>query len=189
MTSRRTLTRGQMLALATYVVGLLGTLAVVWLASANVAARRANIQDQRDALARLDARIATLNIRGGAPAGVPVNPFLDGDTVTVAGANLQERVVAMIRNAGGTVTSSEVDLSDAKTAPQRVALTASCELEQDVLQQLLYDIEAGTPFLYLDQIVIQSDRPDARSAAGGAGPAPGHLRVSLTVSGYWRGTT
>jgi len=53
----------------------------------------------------------------------------------------------------------------------------SCELEQNKLQQLLYDIEAGMPFLFIDQLVAQ-------------GPAPENprMRVVIEVSGVWTGT-
>jgi general secretion pathway protein M len=48
------------------------------------------------------------------------------------------------------------------------------------LQQLLYDLEAGMPFLFIDQLVVQT--PTAAS-----GPGSGKLRILLTVSGQWRG--
>ena len=49
-----------------------------------------------------------------------------------------------------------------------MSLVASCELEQPALQQLLYDIEAGMPFLFVDQLVAQALVARARRAAGPA---------------------
>jgi general secretion pathway protein M len=57
-------------------------------------------------------------------------------------------------------------------------MIASCEIEQAQLQQLLYDLEAGMPFLFVDQLVIQT--PVAESGSG-------KLRILLAVSGQWRG--
>jgi general secretion pathway protein M len=48
------------------------------------------------------------------------------------------------------------------------------------LQQLLYDVEAGMPFLFVDQLVVQA--PASIAASG-----DGKLRILLAVSGQWRG--
>jgi general secretion pathway protein M len=61
-----------------------------------------------------------------------------------------------------------------------VAVTVSCEVEQPALQQLLYDLEAGMPFLFVDQLVAQGP------AAPGTTPQ-GKLRVVISVSGQWQG--
>jgi general secretion pathway protein M len=52
------------------------------------------------------------------------------------------------------------------------------------LQQLLYDLEAGMPFLSVDQLAVQ-----APTVAAGAsnGTGPGKLRVLISVSGQWQG--
>ena len=59
---------------------------------------------------------------------------------------------------------------------------ASCELEQPAVQQLLYDIEAGMPFLFIDQLVVQAPEGGTGAEAGG-----GKMRVLLGVSGQWQG--
>jgi general secretion pathway protein M len=48
------------------------------------------------------------------------------------------------------------------------------------LQELLYDLEAGMPFLFVDQLVVQTPTAEA-------GEQPVRLRVLLGVSGQWRG--
>ena len=35
-------------------------------------------------------------------------------------------------------------------------MTANCEVDQPSLQQLLYNIESGMPFLFIDQLVVQA---------------------------------
>jgi general secretion pathway protein M len=61
-------------------------------------------------------------------------------------------------------------------------VTANFEVEPASLQRLLYDIEAGMPFLFVDQIDVQ-----APTGSTGAPSAAGKLRVLMTVSGQWRG--
>ena len=50
-----------------------------------------------------------------------------------------------------------------------MSLIASCEVDQPALQQLLYDIEAGMPFLFVDQLEAQAPqiwhRPGQRTHA------------------------
>ena len=110
----------------------------------------------------------------GWPAG---SPFLEGTTVTLASATLLQRITTAITQAGGNVVSSEVE-------PQRpkddyVKATATCEVAQvATLQQLLHDLEAGMPFLFIDQLVVEA----ATSSDKGE-----RMRVRLAVSGQWRG--
>ncbi|MGL3110367.1 type II secretion system protein GspM [Bradyrhizobium sp. BR 1432] len=107
------------------------------------------------------------------------SPFLEGTTVTIAGAALLQRVTAAVTRLGGNVLSSQVDLKGTKA--DFLSMIASCEIDQPGLQQLLYDLEAGMPFLFVDQLVVQS--PSSFSGSG-----EGKLRVLLAVSGQWRGS-
>ena len=109
----------------------------------------------------------------GAPSG---SVFLEGATVTVAGAALLQRVAAAVTKAGGNVLSSQLDLQGPHAKAGFVSMVANCELEQAELQSLLYDLEAGMPFLFIDQLDIQV------ATAG-----EGKLRFLLGVSGQWQG--
>jgi general secretion pathway protein M len=55
-------------------------------------------------------------------------------------------------------------------------MVANCELDQSALQPMLYDLEAGMPFLFVDQLDIQV-----------ANVGEGKLRFLLGVSGQWQG--
>ena len=117
-------------------------------------------------------------VAGSAPTG---SPFLEGPTVTVAGASLQQRVTGAVGKVGGNVLSSQVDLDGTKAKQGYVSLVASCEVDQPALQQLLYDLEAGMPFLFVDQLVVQAPQ------TGTTGEDGGRMRVLLGVSGQWQG--
>ena len=109
----------------------------------------------------------------GAPSG---SVFLEGATVTVAGAALLQRVAAAVTKAGGNVLSSQLDIQGPNAKAGFVSMVANCELEQSALQSLLYDLEAGMPFLFIDQLDIQV-----------ATASDGKLRFLLGVSGQWQG--
>jgi general secretion pathway protein M len=113
-----------------------------------------------------------------APSG---SPFLEGATVTVAGAALLQRVSAAVTKLGGNVLSSQVELQGSQSKTGFLTIIASCDIDQPGLQQLLYDLEASMPFLFVDQLVVQA--PASFMTSG-----EGKLRILLTVSGQWKGT-
>lgn len=121
-------------------------------------------------------------VRGqpGAIVGPAGSPFLEGATVTVAAAALLQRVTAAVTKIGGRMLSSQVDLQGTQSATGFLSIIASCEIDQPGLQQLLYDVEAGMPFLFVEQLVVQAPVSSASSGDG-------KLRVLLTVSGQWKG--
>jgi general secretion pathway protein M len=61
-------------------------------------------------------------------------------------------------------------------------LLVSCEMEQPALQKLLYDLEVGMPFLFVDQLDVQVPQTTAADESG-----TGKIRVVLGVSGQWQG--
>jgi general secretion pathway protein M len=108
------------------------------------------------------------------------SPFLDGATVTVAGAALLQRVASATTKARGNILSSQVDVQGSQSKAGFVTATTSFEVSAPFLQSLLYDLEAGMPFLFVDQIVIQGSSTAATAEDG-------KLRVLLSVSGQWGG--
>jgi general secretion pathway protein M len=168
------------MALIAYVAIVAGLGFASWAALADLQVRyeaRDNAQallDQIEGRGRPGARVPA------APAGMPGSPFLEGQTVTVAGAALQQRIGSAVKAVGGNVLSSQVDLQGVDAKKGFVSLTASCEVDQPALQQLLYDLEAGMPFLFVDQLTAQAPQASGTETA--------RMRVLIGVSGQWQGT-
>jgi general secretion pathway protein M len=154
---------------------------VAWLALADLYDRHLGLAAATDMLDQLEGRKPSTG-GGGSAAGTapPGSPFLDGPTLTVAGAALQQRVSSAVTKLGGNVLSSQVELQGAQSKEGFVSLIASAEVDQPALQQLLYDIEAGMPFLFVDQLEVQA--PQAGTAQDGR-----RMHVLITVSGQWKG--
>jgi general secretion pathway protein M len=110
------------------------------------------------------------------PAG---SAFLEGATVTIAGAALIQRVAGAVTKFGGNVLSTQVELKGTQSKAGFLSILASCEIDHVGLQQLLYDLEAGMPFLFIDQLIVQA--PSTLSSSGS-----GKLRILLAVSGQWQ---
>jgi general secretion pathway protein M len=108
-----------------------------------------------------------------APTG---SPFVEGQTVTVAGAALMHRVTAAISRVGGNVVSSEIAPHVGKSNAGSVRVVVTCEVEQIALQRLVYDLEAGMPFLFIEQ--LDAEVPSGTNKL---------MRIVLDVSGLWQG--
>jgi general secretion pathway protein M len=176
----RTLARSPLIAVVLYVVAMGGLLAIAGMAVTDIVDRQHALAQTSDLLDQLRGR----KPRGGAAVSAehPGTPFLEGPTVTVAGATLLQRVAAAVGNVGGTIQSSQVDVSGIQAKDGVVGLIVSCELEQPNLQKLLYDLEAGMPFLFVDQLDVQVPQTTALNEGGS-----GRVRVVLGVSGQWQG--
>src|SRR5450631_171304 len=156
---------------------LIATLSIL-----NILERRQELAATGDILSRLEGR--NFGQSRMADAGdislVTGSPVLEGPTVTVAGATLLQRVAGAITRFGGNILSSQVDLQGVQSKDGFVTVSVDCELDQSALQKLLYDLEAGMPYLFVNQLVAQ-----APETAMGA--LNGKLHISILVSGQWQG--
>jgi general secretion pathway protein M len=183
MSLKDLLLRSPLTAMAIYVMAVAIFVFSAWSATASFFERQAAVSNAAEVLARLEGRASP---RRGAAAGQdePNNQsaFLEGATQTVAGATLLQRIGAAVSKVGGNTLSSQVELQDRQSKTGFISVTASCEIEQAGVQKLLYDLEAGMPFLFVDQLVVQSPVSATNSAGG-------KLRVLIRVSGRWRGAS
>ena len=181
LTPRAVLLRRSLAALG-YLSAVLVLLVLTFTAISGIFEQRASIAASTDLLAQLEGRRAAASRPGDAPPGaIPTgSPFLEGQTLTVAGAALLQRVADAVTKVGGSVLSSQVDVQGVQAKDGYVSVLASCEVEQAAMQRLLYDLEAGMPYLFIEQFVAQA--PQATQ-----GQPSGRMRVLLAVSGRWEG--
>jgi general secretion pathway protein M len=177
-------TRAHALPLLGYATLVMGLTVITWLALASLAGDYADYAAAADLLDHLEGRKPSTGPSGFA-SSMSGSPFLEGPTVEVAGAALQQRVVAAVRDAGGNVLSTQVDLLGSQAKQGYVSLSANCEVGQGALQQLLYELESGMPFLFIDQLVVQMPQ-----SGGGVGveTEAARMRVQIDVSGQWQVT-
>lgn len=180
-TVSRAIAASPLIAVTLYVAVTGGLLLMAGLSIADVIAHRQALAQTSDLLDQLRGRKGGAKNAATASAEHPGTPFLEGPTVTVAGANLLQRVAAAVGNVGGSVQSSQVDVSGAQMKDGFVGLVVSCELDQPALQKVLYDLEAGMPFLFVDQLDVQVPQTTALNESG-----TGRVRVILGVSGQWQ---
>ncbi len=176
----RHLTRYPAVAVVCYVALIMICAFVTWAALADVYVRYGALAAATDMLDQIEGRKKTPGRGDALGANAPVgSPFLEGQSVTVAGAALQQRVTGAVTKTGGNVLSTQIDLNSAQAKNGFVSLIVSCEVEQPGLQQVLYDLEAGMPFLFVDQLEVQAPQATGRETEP--------MRVLMTVSGQWQG--
>ena len=178
-TLRKSLVGSPVVATVAYAALVIVLLGLAISSIIDVIGQRSSVAASADMLAQLEGRKAPAGgVRSGDAAAPSGSPFLEGATVTVAGAALLQRVASAVTKAGGNVLSSQLDVQGQHAAKTGfISMVANCELEQSALQALLYDLEAGMPFLFVDQLDIQT------STTSG----DGKLRFLLGVSGQWQG--
>ena len=113
-----------------------------------LATRLASAGDRREALARRIADIEADMRAGGA--------YLEGASETLAGAGLRERLQAILERYGGQMQSSQTLPLSESEGVRKVTLRVALSLPIESLFGILYDIESGTPYLFVDHLDIKA---------------------------------
>jgi len=167
--------------LALYCGLILAFGATVWFSVTSVLDERTNLAASQDILQQIERRRPAADAAGGPAGAIPAgSPFLGGETITVGGAALLQRVAGSITRLGGSIQSSQVDVQGPRSKDGYITLLINCELEQASLQKLLYDLEAGMPFLFVDQLVVTPSQDSGNERTM-------RLRLLIAVTGQWRG--
>lgn len=106
--------------------------------------------------------------------------FITAEKPSLGAADLQKKVETILQELGGDLLSSEIEESETKGPAAILKLIVDCELPQSLLQSFLYQLESGTPFIFVNQITIQKRMEDSA-------PQDPKLKISLHLSAMWRG--
>jgi general secretion pathway protein M len=140
------------------------------------------LSEQQNLLERLEGGARSKAGPGG-PAkatAAPAAAFLDEPTLGLASATFEAHVT-QLASQHATLVSFSVQSSTAPDSTDSVRIEASMDITLGALQVLLYDLEAGTPYVFIDSMTV---RPAAGATQADAANAP--LRVTLGLHGLWR---
>ncbi len=87
--------------------------------------RRDTLSAAQDILQQVEGRSwwRAVTMQGGTDVAVPAgSPFLEGSTISVAGAALLQRLTGAITRVGGNILSSQVDLQASPSKPLQAGL-------------------------------------------------------------------
>ncbi|MGB4948696.1 MAG: type II secretion system protein GspM [Candidatus Competibacter denitrificans] len=126
--------------------------------------------------------IATINQDRNA-----VVQYLSQATPSVAGAELQQRVKAVVEAAGGTLRSTQALPPADEGNTVKVTVSVNLTGDTETLQKILHEMEAQTPLLLVDNLDVTARENRPRLTNGRvANYSRIQLTVQLEVSGYLR---
>ena len=112
---------------------------------------------------------------------------LAGDSASFAAASLQERVKIMVRRGGGQLMSTQVLAPEVDGSFSRITIRAQLSVPTAALQEILYDLESGTPYLVVDRLTVTVRAMPAADSAFGQSAIRGtraNLQVQMDISGF-----
>ena len=137
------------------------------------------LAERRELLSRLETR---MRADAGRSNGVaPSTAFLDAPTQGIASAKLQAYLaqLAEVQHAG--LLSSGGEAAKRDEPPDTIRLQATLEMNLKALQAMLYQLESGTPYVFVDALTVQA----AGATAGRAFEDP-LLRATVSLRAFWR---
>jgi hypothetical protein len=141
----------------------------------------AELSERQSVLDRLEARAGVRGESGRQKkaAAAPIQAFLDAGTPGLAAADL-EAYVARLADRNAALVSFGTQAAAGEEAAGVVRIEASLDISLLALQELLYQLESGTPYVFVDSMTVRAPT----TAAGAAENQP--LRVTLNLHALWR---
>lgn len=172
------LDREQVIAIAAFVLLLLASVSVMGIALQSRADAAQERNERREMLSRLEGRLKTA---GSRPTAAPPAAFLDASTPGLASAQLQSYVGQLAGNQNASLVSSGAETVKRDDAPDTVRVQATLDMNLQSLRALLYELESGTPYVFVDALTVQP----VNAAAGQSVEDP-QLRATLSLRALWR---
>lgn len=143
----------------------------------NDAAREAH--ERREMLSRIEARQRTIS---DAPiATAPASAFLDASTQGLASAQLQSYLAQLAGAQKATLVSAGAEGAKHDDLPDTIRLQATLEMNSKALRAMLYQLESGMPYVFVDALTIES----AGGISGRSAEDP-LLRITLSLRAFWQ---
>lgn len=110
--------------------------------------------------------------------------YIPGATNALAAANLQENVRSAVKKAHGKIKSTQILAVKRHGEFERVGLRVALSMKTEPLLNLLYKLEAGQPYLFVDNLEIAA-RVSRRRNAPKSNEDP-DLAVRFDIYGFLR---
>ncbi len=114
--------------------------------------------------------------------------YVNADTPALAAAALQKQVKSAVDGAGGKLTSTQNLPPKEEGNAQRVAILVRMSGDVDALFKVLYDLEAASPLLFIDNLTVRNRPAPRRRRSRRPQPVTNQysLDISFELTGYLR---
>jgi general secretion pathway protein M len=144
------------------------------------------LTDAQDMLTRLEAAHQRSGVKANVSeeiAAAPDTAFLNAQTSGLASAQLEAYLAQLALAQQASVVSSGVQQAAHSEAPEIVRIQATLDIHYTALQTLLYRLETGTPYVFVDLMTLQP--PNTAEQRGSHDPA---MKVTLNLRAFWHQT-
>ena len=172
------LDREQAISVAVFALLLLALLSVMGMSLQARSDAVRESSERREMLWRLEARLQTVASR---PTAAPPAAFLDASTSGLASAQLQAYLGQLAGSQNASLVSSGGEAAKRDDAPDTVRVQATLDMSLQSLRAMLYQLESGTPYVFVDALAVQP----INATAGRAVEDP-LLRTTLSLRALWR---
>ena len=170
-----------LLALAGFLLAIVIPPALALKARSDAAVTLVDAQAQLDRLLGAERRAAAKANGSGHPGEAPAEAFLDAQTPGLATAQLEAHVAKLAASLHASLASSSAQQPDRSDGPDTIRVQANIELDYDALPALLYKLESGEPYVFVESLTV---RPANASSSHNAQNVP--MRVSFGLKALWR---
>jgi len=139
------------------------------------------LADRQDLVSRLEARAKARSDARTRPGSAPAAAFLDAPTQGLAVAQLQAHLAQMADIHRSVLVSTGIEPAKRDDPPDSIRLQATLEMSLQGLQAFIYQLESGTPYVFVEQLAVQL----AGTASQRVVEDP-LLRVTLGLRANWR---
>jgi general secretion pathway protein M len=137
--------------------------------------------ERNEMLSRLEARAKSVrDARARSDAVAPAAAFLDAPTQGLAGSALQTHILRIASANHATPISTGIEAAKREDPPDSIRLQATLDMNMQALQAMLYQLESGTPYVYVDALTVQILGGRAQNAEDPL------LHLSLELRSIWR---
>jgi general secretion pathway protein M len=135
--------------------------------------------ERHEMLSRLETKLQAISSQPTSAA--PAAAFLDAATQGLAGAQLQSYLAQLAGAQNATLVSAGGEAAKHEDAPDTIRLQATLDMNMKALRALLYQLESGTPYVFVDALTVQP--------AGGIASRNAEdpvLRTTLSLRAFWQ---
>jgi len=146
-----------------------------------------NLAEQRDRLKALEIRTRSVADRREQTrvSAAPALAFLDAPTSGLAAAQFQAYLAQVASEQRAVLVSSGVPPTERDDKSDVIRLQITLNATLPALQTLLYRLESGAPYVFVDALTMQPGSSSGERAVA-ADPV---LKVNLTLHAFWRRKT
>jgi len=137
--------------------------------------------ERSELVSRLEARVKSRRDPHELSGTAPAAAFLDAATQGLAGAQLQAHLMQLAADHHAVLISSGVEPAKREDSPDSIRLQATLEMSLQALQTLLYQLESGTPYVFVESLAVQL--PGGTSQRAAEDPL---LRLTVSLRAMWR---